>query len=172
MTALPDSSLHHSPHRPRRTLWRRRLRYFYLRFMRMQGSSQELARGLAAGVFSGCFPLFGLQIIIGVAIATIIRGNRLMAATGTWISNPFTYVPIFAFNYQLGHWLLGGGPLDQMADLETLKGWTTMGAHVTAALLTGSCLVGLVFSILSYFLGLQVFQALRQRRRRQQSKEP
>lgn len=171
MTALPDPSLHHAPQRSRRTLWRRRLRYFYLRFMRMQGSPEELARGLAAGVFSGCFPLFGLQIIIGVAIATIIRGNRLMAAAGTWISNPFTYVPIFAFNYQLGHWLLGVGPVDQMADLETLKGWTTMGIHVTVALLTGSCLVGLIFSILSYVLGLQAIQTLRQRRRHRRPSE-
>jgi uncharacterized protein (DUF2062 family) len=98
----PETRSKASTGKPSLPAWKRQLRYLYLRFLRLQGSPQYLARGIASGVFSGCFPLFGLQIIIGVTIATVFRGHRIMAAAATWVSNPFTYVPLFAFNYQVG----------------------------------------------------------------------
>ncbi|MFO0103826.1 MAG: DUF2062 domain-containing protein, partial [Cyanobium sp.] len=55
----------------------------------------ERARGLAAGIFCGCFPFFGLQTLLGIGLASVLRGNHLLAAAGTWISNPFTYVPLY-----------------------------------------------------------------------------
>ena len=74
------------------------------------GSPAHRARGLAAGVFTGCLPFFGLQIVLGVALAATIRGNRILAAAGTWISNPLTTLPICWLNYQLGALLIGPGP--------------------------------------------------------------
>jgi uncharacterized protein (DUF2062 family) len=61
-------------------------------------------------VFTGCLPFFGLQIVLGVALAAAIRGNRILAAAGTWISNPLTTLPICWLNYQLGALLIGPGP--------------------------------------------------------------
>lgn len=144
--------------------WQRKIRYIYLRFIRLQGSPEQLARGMASGVFSGCFPLFGLQIIIGIAVATVLRGNRIMAAASTWISNPFTYLPLFAFNYQVGAWLLGGGSTVDFSGLEGLKGWMDMGTEVSVRLMLGSTVVGLAMGVLSYGLGLPLIRRLRQRR--------
>ena len=67
-----------------------------------EGSPGQRARGLAAGIFCGCFPFFGLQTLLGIALASVVRGNHLLAAAGTWISNPFTYVPLYWFNYHVG----------------------------------------------------------------------
>jgi uncharacterized protein (DUF2062 family) len=144
--------------------WQRKLRYVYLRFVRLQGSPEELARGMASGVFAGSFPLFGFQILIGVAIATVLRGNRIMAAASTWISNPFTYLPIFAFNYQVGVWILGTSSTKGFTDLDSLRGWADMGTEVSARLMLGSALVGLVAGLLSYYLGLPLVRRIRQRR--------
>ena len=143
--------------------WRRQLRYVYLRFLRLQGTSEQLARGLASGVFSGCFPLFGFQIIIGVGVATVVRGNRIMAAAATWVSNPFTYVPIFAFNYQVGHWLLGGSATQTFDDLDTLRSWMDMGTDVSVRLMLGSTVVGAVAGVASYFIGLPLIRRVRSR---------
>lgn len=144
--------------------WKRQLRYLYWRFLRLQGSPEELARGLGCGVFSGCFPLFGFQIVIGVGVATVLRGNRIMAAAATWISNPFTYVPIFAFNFQVGHWLLGGGPIQAFQDLDTLRGWQDMGTDVSIRLMLGSTVVGLVTGLVSYYISLPLIRRIRVRR--------
>ncbi|MGB5975592.1 MAG: DUF2062 domain-containing protein [Nodosilinea sp.] len=150
--------------------WRRQLRYVYLRFLRLQGTPEQLARGLASGVFSGCFPLFGFQIIIGIAVATVLRGNRIMAAASTWVSNPFTYVPIFAFNYQVGYWLLGGGAAQSFQDLDSLRGWMDMGTEVSVRLMLGSTAVGLVAGTLSYFGGLPLIRRVRSRQMARQQR--
>ncbi len=148
-------------------VWQRRLRYIYYRFVRLQGSPDAIARGLAMGVLAGCFPLFGLQTLIGIGLAAVVRGNKLMAAAGTWISNPLTYFPIFAFNFKVGQWLLG--PASEPVSFEGLQSWQemmAMGADLVIALFLGSFVVGVFCSALSYFLGIWGFQWIRQRRSR------
>ncbi|MED5164816.1 MAG: DUF2062 domain-containing protein, partial [Cyanobacteriota bacterium] len=79
----------------------RRLRRWLVWLWQQEGTPGQRARGVAAGVFSGCFPLFGLQTLLGVALASVVRGNHVLAAIGTWISNPITYLPLYWFNYQI-----------------------------------------------------------------------
>ena len=71
-------------------------------FRSQNGSPFFNAKGLAIGVFSGCFPFFGFQTLIGVFFAKLAKGNIVLAAIGTWISNPFTYIPLYYFNYKVG----------------------------------------------------------------------
>ena len=70
-------------------------------FKKQNGSPLFNAKGLAIGVFSGCFPFFGFQTLIGVFFAKLAKGNIVLAAIGTWISNPFTYIPLYYFNYKV-----------------------------------------------------------------------
>jgi uncharacterized protein (DUF2062 family) len=159
----PETRSKASTGKPSLPAWKRQLRYLYLRFLRLQGSPQYLARGIASGVFSGCFPLFGLQIIIGVTIATVFRGHRIMAAAATWVSNPFTYVPLFAFNYQVGDRLLGGQPIKGFTDLDSLRAWMDMGTEVSSRLMLGSTIVGLAAALGSYYGGILLINGLRKR---------
>ncbi len=153
----PTAKANLSPRNPTQRNW-------YLPVLRLPGSPQYLARGIASGVFSGCFPLFGLQIIIGVAIATVLRGNRIMAAAATWVSNPFTYVPLFAFNYQVGDRLLGRQSINGFSDLDSFKTWMDMGAEVSSRLMLGSTVVGIGAALGSYYGGIILIHSLRRRR--------
>ncbi|MDJ0508491.1 MAG: DUF2062 domain-containing protein [Crocosphaera sp.] len=140
---------------------RRSWRYFYLRFLRLRGTPGYISRGLACGVFAGCFPLFGLQTIIGVLLAVIFRGHKLAAAAGTWISNPLTYVPIFAFNYKMGELLLGLGSQETPVSLpDDWQSWSELKASGLVFLITlfvGCFLVGLLSSIVAYIMSVQFF---------------
>ena len=129
---------------------RRWARYVYIRFIRLRSHPQAIARGIAAGVFAGSYPLFGLQTIIGVAIAAAIRGNKIVAAAGTWISNPLTYVPIYAFNYQVGRRLLGQSTATNLTNRSPQE-WMSLGFDITLALMIGSTFVGLTLAIISYY---------------------
>jgi uncharacterized protein (DUF2062 family) len=111
-----------------------------------EGSHGQRARGLAAGIFCGCFPFFGLQTLLGIALATVLRGNHLLAAAGTWISNPFTYVPLYWFNYQLGSWLLGDAQSWPGGEALNQQALWQLGGHVASRLLLGSFLVGAVLA--------------------------
>jgi uncharacterized protein (DUF2062 family) len=146
--------------------WRRRLEYYYWRLVRLQGSPHELARGLSAGVFAGLFPLFGFQTLLGIAIAFVTRGSKIMAIAGTWISNPFTYVPIYAFNLQLGRWVLGTSSEHSISDFSSLQEIAAAGSELSSALFVGCAISGSAAAILSYGGGLRLVQWLRNRRYR------
>jgi hypothetical protein len=149
--------------------FKRRLQYFYWRLVRIQGSPQALARGLACGVFAGLFPFFGSQTLLALLLAIILRGNKILAAVGPWISNPFTSVPIYIFNFQVGKWLLG----DRSSTELSLQSWQDvkeLGIDIIWPLFVGCVAVGSVCAILSYFGGLWLIRRVRasnqQRRRR------
>ncbi|WP_121970708.1 DUF2062 domain-containing protein [Leptolyngbya sp. BC1307] len=142
--------------------WKRLLRYLYIRFLRMEGSPEAIARGVAAGMFAGAFPLLGFQTLIGIAIAVLVRGNKMMAAAGTWISNPFTYLPLFALNFHIGCWLLRLPTVDVLPTSPAdPREWMNLGMSVTAALMVGSFVVGIIASILGYYGGLIVARRIR-----------
>lgn len=123
-------------------------------FLHQNGSPSYNAKGVAAGVFSGCFPFFGFQILLGLFLARVTRGNLVLAAIGTWISNPFTYVPLYYFNYKVGSILLKN-PTDSFLDKNLLINdlWK-QGSMFSFRLILGSSLVGLFFALIS---GLFVF---------------
>ena len=115
---------------------------------RQEGTPGQRARGLAAGVFCGCYPFFGLQIVFSVGVASLVRGNHLLAAAGTLVSNPLTYVPLYWFNYLVGCQLLGpNSQSTSLAELNRSSLWA-QGWEFTLRILLGSSLVGLVSSII------------------------
>ena len=123
-----------------------------------KGTPGERARGVAAGVFCGCYPFFGLQTILSLGVASLVRGNHLLAAAGTLISNPFTYLPLYWFNYQLGCWLLGPNPSPiNWNELNRGNLWE-QGWMFANRLLLGSSLVGALLSLLLGATAYVLFQ--------------
>ena len=128
-----------------------------------EGTPGQRARGLAAGIFCGCFPIFGLQTLVGIGMASVVRGNHLLAAAGTWISNPFTYVPLYWFNYRVGSLLLGQGRQWPGFDALHRDDISQMGWSVISRLMLGSSITGAVCAALGWWLSLNW---LRQQQRR------
>lgn len=128
-----------------------------------EGSPGHQARGLAAGVFTGCLPFFGLQILLGVALAVSLRGNRLLAAAGTWISNPLTTLPLCWLNYQVGVLLLGPGPAWPALDKLDGAALSALGWSFTSRLMLGSLLMGLVSAVVAGVLCWHWLHGRRQR---------
>lgn len=145
--------------------WRRYLKYLYWRFIRMRGTPEYIARGLALGVFAGLFPIFGLQTIVGVALAALLRGHKIAAAAGTWVSNPLTYVPIYAINFQVGRWLLNSQEEFVPESLVSLQEILQYKTQFVAALFLGCLVMGIICGIFSYFLGLKLIRLWRRDRR-------
>lgn len=146
-------------HRSARRGWRFRFRRQLLKLRRtllwlwrQEGSDGQRVRGLAAGIFTGCLPFFGLQIVMGVGLASLVRGNHLLAAAGTWISNPLTSLPLYWLNYRIGCLLLGEGPgWPDLGQLQDGQVWQ-LGFSFTSRLLLGSGVVGVVAAV--FFAGL------------------
>ena len=147
------------------------LRLIYLKFLRLRGQPQVIAKGLAIGVFAGSFPLFGLQSLLGVILATIFKGSRVAAIAATWISNPLTYVPIFIFNYKIGKILLGTqDTLLPPLDLESFTAFKELGAAFAITLLTGSFVVGVILAVITYFYSLAILERWQAKRLKKKKK--
>ena len=138
-------------------LSRSRLRRGIAWIWKQEGTPGQRARGLAVGVFCGCYPFFGLQIFLSVGVATLVRGNHLLAAAGTLVSNPLTYLPLYWFNYLLGCQLLGPGRGGiNLAELNRSNLWA-QGWDFTQRILLGSTVVGMVLAIASGWMAYRLF---------------
>ena len=118
-------------------------------FRNQNGSPFFNAKGLAIGVFSGCFPFFGFQTLIGVFFAKLAKGNIVLAAIGTWISNPFTYIPLYYFNYKVGSILINNSPHDILTENLVIDDLWKQGSIFSLRLLLGSSCVGLFLALIS-----------------------
>ena len=128
-------------------LSRLRMRRGVLWLWRQEGTPGQRARGLAAGVFCGCYPFFGLQIFLSVGVASVVRGNHLLAAAGTLVSNPLTYLPLYWFNYLVGCWLLGTGRGGiNMSELNPSTLWA-QGWDFSQRIVLGSTVVGMLLAM-------------------------
>ena len=123
-------------------------------FLQQNGSPFFNAKGLAIGVFSGCFPFFGLQTLLGISLAKLAKGNLFLAAIGTWISNPLTYIPLYYFNYKVGSIFFKNNPNIIFDENLTVNDLWQQGSMFSFILILGSSLVGLVLAFIS---GLIVF---------------
>ncbi len=133
----------------------------FRRFLRwlwdQEGSPGFRARGFAIGVFCGCFPLFGFQTLLGITLTRIFRGNYLLAMTGTWVSNPFTYLPLYWLNYRVGSYFLGDAVLPNDFSQFVWSEIYNSGWIVLSRLFCGSLLVGFMSSI---FVGFFIYVVL------------
>ena len=138
-------------------LSRIRMRSGVLWLWRQEGTPGQRARGLAAGVFCGCYPFFGLQIFLSVGVASVVRGNHLLAAAGTLVSNPLTYLPLYCFNYLVGSQLLGPSQAGtSLAELNRSSLWA-QGWDFSQRILLGSTVVGTVLAVVSGWIAYRLF---------------
>ena len=74
----------------------------------------------------------------------IFKANTVLAAVGTWISNPFTYVPLYYFNYRIGSFFFNiDHNIVDFSDITTKQLWS-QGWYLSSRLMIGSICVGLV----------------------------
>jgi len=136
----------------------RNLRKYLVLFWEQEGLPGERARGFAVGVFSGCFPLFGLQIGLGLLLAAVFKGNRVMAAIGTLISNPITYIPLYWFNYRIGSIIIGNSQVDLFHIQTTVLELWSRGWLFTSRLLLGSAVTGVLAGSCAGFIVYIIFR--------------
>ena len=117
-------------------------------FRNQNGSPFFNAKGLAIGVFSGCFPFFGFQTLIGVFFAKLAKGNVLLAAIGTWISNPFTYIPLYYLNYKVGSIFFNTSSNEIIEKSLVINDLWKQGRIFSLKLLLGSSCVGFLFALI------------------------
>jgi uncharacterized protein len=163
--------------------WRqsmRSLRIVARRLVHLRASPHEIALGCAAGAFMSITPLLGVQTLLAVVLATLLRASVPAAILGTFVGNPLSWPFIWASTYAMGLQIVGlNGVLDPAAfERELLLLWAAVLEHsphildATATLLwpllwpmlAGSLPVGLLTGAIVYYICRNLVGAWRLRR--------
>ncbi|PLX96211.1 MAG: DUF2062 domain-containing protein [Desulfuromonas sp.] len=146
-------------------MWRRwapirQVKLNLLRFIRLRGTPDEVAKGMALGIFIGMTPTFGMQMVIAVFFAFLLRENKLAAVLGVWVTNPVTAPFIYALEYETGRLLLGMPRigLPTTFDFDALQ---HLSSSVLIPLCAGSLLYGVICAGIAYAVTLRAIPSVR-----------
>ncbi len=89
------------------TIWRSARKFLYKRVLHADDSPHRIALGVAIATFIAFTPTMGLQTVIALGLAALLRANKAVCIPIVWITNPFTFVPIYGTCWWLGAMLLG-----------------------------------------------------------------
>lgn len=158
-------------HYPLRIKLKRIIRYMYLRLVRQEMPVHNVAVGFAAGMFVGFLPIIPFQTVVAVAVAFPVRGSKIAAALGTWISNPVNMIPFYLMLYYVGRLITPWEVPPFDPDLLELTVMLEQGWSWFLVMLTGGVFLGIPASIASYFLTRRAIEGYRRRRRVQRAKQ-
>ena len=128
------------------------------KIVREQATPDFIARGWAIGMFYGCAIPFGFQLILSIPTAIVLKGSKIGATVGTFVTNHFSIFIIYPVQCWLGNRLLGGdlsyGAISHaLRDLVKEQSWDALariGGELVAAFLVGGLLFAAVFTPLTY----------------------
>ena len=115
---------------------------------------EDIAAGWALGVFVGCAVPFGLQLIISIPLAMMMRVSKIGATLGTFITNPVSIFFIYPAQTFVVNRLLFGGSLTYSKLANTEWTWAAvrrLGAEVMASFFLGGFLLAIVLTPIAYF---------------------
>jgi uncharacterized protein (DUF2062 family) len=131
-----------------------------VKFVRLQGSPDDIAKGVALGVFIGMTPTFGFQMIIAAFAATIFRENRLAAILGVWVTNPFTAPFIYVGEYEVGRLLMQLERVSFVANF-SFSSLLDLSRDILYPVTLGSLVVGPLIAFLTYTITLRAIPSLK-----------
>lgn len=117
---------------------------------------ESVARGIAVGLFVGLTPTVGIQIVFMLIGCMLLRGYFPAAFAISWISNPFSMLPLYWLFNVIGEFIFGYllkpdvffSPLLGDAGREILFG------------LLGSLLIAIPAAVAGYSIALRVWSYL------------
>ena len=124
---------------------------------------RRLAGALAVGVFISCTPFWGLQTILAVVVAAVLRLNRAATVLGTWLNLPWFAPLVYGAAIKIGLLVAPGLREADAASFDLLLrdpsalSWGTVWSWLRGSsmtLLVGSTIVGLVAGGATYAIAL------------------
>lgn len=114
----------------------------------------RIALAFAVGIFMGIAPLIGLHIVGTLALAWILRLNKLVTFAGACVLNPWTIVPIYSFSLWFGAKLMGIKHLIPNIDWNniTLTSFIKELGSLILPFIVGTFALGAISALISYFI--------------------
>lgn len=114
----------------------------------------------AAAVFVGCFmgvvPIYGLQSVVAIGLAVLMKLNKPLTFAATFVNNPILQPFLVFASIELGHLFLHGRFLPpRLSELRELAIQQQLGAWLLGSVVLGLILGGVAAGSTYVFLGLR-----------------
>ncbi len=148
-------------------MFKRTVRYYFLRILREPDSAHRLALGVACGIFVGFLPIIPFQTPVVLALAFLLRCNKPVAWIATLISNPLNLIPFYAMLYWVGRLLFDTRTrLILREEAMTMRALIARGTEFYGVMFAGGLALAIPGSILAYFLAKYLIRRYRRLRMR------
>ena len=124
-----------------------------------EASSSYIARGWAIGMFFGCSIPFGIQLMLSIPCAFILKGSKIGATIGTFITNHFSIFIIYPLQTYGGAKLIGlplsyddiKSAMMEVVEKQNYETLLSLGVDIAIAFAVGGLVMALVFTPITYF---------------------
>ena len=147
----------------RKLTWKQRLKNFLTSDFKIKHESNEkVAAAIAVGVLVGILPVWGFQMMVGVAIAQFFGLNRLVVLATSNISLPPMIVGILYGSYLCGSLIFDDAPSISMD-----------GISLDLMLASGKCyfvgaiILAIISAVIAYIISFLLLHLLRRKTQQQ-----
>lgn len=136
----------------------RKVKEHFKKVAEIKTSPNSIALGFAIGTFIAIFPTPGFSIILGLLLVLIFPKISKIAMISSFVVwNPIVLIPIFAWSYKLGDYIMGSVPV-----VEISIPFFQTAYNFSRRFLLGNIIIGSVASLSSYiflFFGIQWYRS-------------
>ena len=132
---------------------------------------EDIAAGWALGMFIGCSVPFGMQLVVSIPLAMMMRVSKIGATLGTFITNPVSIFFIYPAQTFVVNKMLFGGSLTYSRIAETEWTWAAvrkLGAEAMASFFLGGFFLAIVLTPITYIVVRRLVVAHRMRKEKRQ----
>jgi uncharacterized protein (DUF2062 family) len=123
----------------------------------------KIALAFSIGLFVGISPLIGIHTVLGLALAWVLRLNRMVTLTGVYITNPWSMVPIYTFCTWIGMLIVGVDIVPSDINWSHVRMSTVLMEfrHIIVPFAVGSTVVGAASAFFAYLLTRKAVESAR-----------
>ncbi|MFZ5448822.1 MAG: DUF2062 domain-containing protein [Thermodesulfobacteriota bacterium] len=140
------------------------LRYYWLKFLRLQDDPRQIAGGAALGVFIAFTPTIPFHTVGALTLAALLRVSPVATFLCIQICNPLTIPPIYIAAYKVGQFLLYRGKPLIFPETFSFEAWLRVLWEGGLALQVGGVIIAIPPAIVAYFLTLWIVRRHRRRK--------
>ena len=148
----------------------------YIKIVREKATPEYIARGWAIGMFYGCLIPFGFQLICSIPTAFLLKGSKIGATVGTFITNHFTIFIIYPAQCYAGNKIMGGNltfaatkqVMKDLLEKQNYEALLALGWDLVIAFFIGGALLTAIMTPVTYIFVKRLVAAFQARKNQKQ----
>lgn len=131
---------------------RRLLKLSYLKILRIDDSTEKIARGAALGAFIGLMPTLGVGFILCIIFSFLLKVNKVAAIIASFVMNPFTAPLVWSGSIYIGKFIIWRETASEVFYGTGSEGIIKEIGHIPLAFVTGNTIIASFFSAIIYLI--------------------